>query len=202
MKSFKNEIQFQYQAVVIGVSSGGMEVLQVILQSLPADFCLPIIIVQHMHADSDNYLARSLDEKCQLTVREACEKEEIKPGVVYVAPPNYHLLVENDRSFSLSITERVNFARPSIDVLFETAAEVFGANLIGVILTGANYDGCRGLKQIKDGGGVAMVQDPATAIVDSMPREAIAMSKVDYVLPPVKIGPTLVKLAKIRARKL
>lgn len=182
-------------AVVIGASAGGANAIRTILQSLPHNFTLPVIIVQHLHPDSDDYLAQALNEKCKVTVKQASEKEKIEPGVVYIAPPNYHLLIEDDMSFSLSITERVRYARPSIDVLFETAADVFGANLIGIILTGGNNDGSVGLKRIKEMGGVAVVQDPSDAEADSMPREAIAATKVDYILSLEKIGPFLVKIA-------
>jgi len=184
--------------VVVGVSSGGMEVLFAILPSLPKKFLLPIIIVQHMHAESDNYLAKSLNDKSSLLVKEACEKEKLKPGVVYIAPPNYHLLIEKDRTFSLEVGERVNFSRPSIDVLFDSAVDVYGARLIGIILTGANYDGCRGLKRIKARGGMAVVQDPVTAEVSSMPVSALTLTEVDYILPPGEIGPALVKIASGR----
>lgn len=184
-----------FEAVVVGVSSGGMEVLFTILTSLTADFPLPIIIVQHMHAESDNYLAKSLNENCQLSVQEAGEKEKIEAGTVYIAPPNYHLLIEEDRTFSLAVTERVNFARPSIDVLFDSAVDVYGERLIGIILTGANHDGCQGLKRVKDSGGVAMVQDPVTAEVSSMPVTALTLTTVDYILSPDRIGPALAKIA-------
>ena len=114
---------------------------------------------------------------------------------IYIAPPNYHLLVEADRTFSLSIDEPVNYARPSIDVLFETAADVYKTNLIGVILTGANTDGSHGLKRIKETGGLSVVQDPSTAEADTMPRAAIAAVDVDYVLPLEEIGKVLTMLA-------
>ncbi len=189
------KINSPYKAVVVGVSSGGMEVLFTILRSMPEDFLLPIIIVQHMHAESDNYLAKSLNDKSSLLVKEACEKEKIKGGIVYIAPPNYHLLIEEDRTFSLAVSERINFARPSIDVLFDSALDVYGPRLIGLILTGANYDGCQGLKRIKEHGGVAIVQDPVTAEVSSMPISALSVTEVDYILSPAEIGPALVTIA-------
>lgn len=195
MKSKKNPGIIRYEAVVVGVSSGGMEVLSTILPQLPDDFKLPIIIVQHMHSSSDNYFAKSLDKKCQISVMEACEKDHIKGGTVYIAPPNYHLLIELDRTFTLEVSPRVNYARPSIDVLFESAVDVYGNRLIGIILTGANFDGCQGLKLIKERGGVAVVQDPETAQADSMPRQAIAVTKVDHVLPPNKIAALLLDLS-------
>jgi len=132
---------------------------------------------------------------CVLKVKFADEKELILPGRVYIAPPNYHLMIEEDRTFSLSIDEPVNFARPSIDVLFETAAEVYGQGLIGVILTGANDDGSFGLKRIKDHGGLCIVQHPDTAEVEAMPRSAIATTDVDHILPIDGMGPFLCGLA-------
>jgi two-component system chemotaxis response regulator CheB len=184
----------KYEAIVIGVSAGGLEALQTVLTPLPANFGLPLIIIQHMHPYSDNYLVHFLNEHCQLGVKEAEEKERIAPGTIYIAPPNYHLLLELDRSFSLSVSEKVNHARPSIDVTFETAADIYGSRLIGIILTGANNDGSLGLKQIKQHGGLTIVQDPKTAEVDSMPRAAIAATVVDHLLPLPKIGTFLIEL--------
>lgn len=187
-------MKLQYEAVVIGVSAGGMEALRSMLSSLPGDYTLPLIIVQHMHPNSDNFLAYYLNENCPLTVKEAEEKERLKAGIVYIAPPNYHLMIEEDRTFSLSITESINHARPSIDVLFETAADVFGSKLIGIILTGANSDGSLGLKRVKERGGLTIVQDPATAEVESMPRAAITATEVDYVLPLEQIASYLINI--------
>ena len=196
MKSPKNNKLQNYQAVVIGASAGGMKALQTILKSLPEDYGLPIMIVQHMHPESDEYMTKILNEECMLIVKQADEKESVKPGTVYFAPPNYHLLVEADKTLSLTINERVCFARPSIDVLFETAADVYGDKLIGIILTGGNYDGSQGLKRIKELSGLAIVQDPKSAEAESMPREAIAATKVDYILPLNEIGPFLFKLTQ------
>lgn len=185
-----------FEVVVIGVSAGGFKALHAILPSLPADFTFPVVIVRHQHPTSDDYLAQSLSEKCQVIVKQADEKENIKSGVVYIAPPNYHLMIEDDKTFSLSVDEQVNYTRPSIDVLFETAADVYGARSIGVILTGANIDGSSGLKKIKQRGGFAIVQHPATATVDTMPLAAIAATEVDSILPLDEICPFLVKLSK------
>jgi len=184
-----------YKAIVIGVSAGGMNALGQILPKLPADFPLPIMIVQHISPQSDTYMIRHFDSISKVIVKEADEKEEIKPGTVYFAPPNYHLLVESDFTFSLSVEERVNFSRPSIDVLFETAAEVYGDTLIGIILTGANNDGSRGLKRIKDFGGFTIVQTPANSEVSAMPEAAIKITKVDKILDLDKIAGVLVRLA-------
>ncbi len=185
----------RYEAIVIGVSAGGMNALSTILSGLPVDFALPIIIVQHMDPDSRDYLPEHLDQKCNISVKEAEEKEKITKGVAYIAPPNYHLLVEEDRTFSLSVDDWVNYSRPSIDVMFESAADVYGRRLVGVVLTGANADGSAGLKKIKKAGGLAIVQDPATAHVDIMPKAAIAASRVDHVLPLEEIPELFKKLS-------
>ncbi|MBE0647506.1 MAG: chemotaxis protein CheB [Bacteroidales bacterium] len=171
-----------YQAVVIGSSAGGLHALKTIFESLDGKFPLPVIVVQHMSPDADDYLATFLNSMKKIRVKEADEKEIPKAGVAYIAPPNYHLLMEHDGSFTLTIGERVNYARPSVDVLFETAAEFYGEDLIGIILTGANNDGSLGLKKIKEHGGLTIVQDPNEAESDTMPRTALEMAKPDHVL--------------------
>lgn len=172
----------KYEAVVIGSSAGGLNVLKRIFSGMNPTFQLPVIVVQHLSPDMDNYLPFFLDNLKKLTVKEADEKESPRSGVAYVAPPNYHLLLETDRTFTLTVEERVNYARPSIDVLFETAAEAYGDKLIGIILTGANSDGTRGLKRIKEMGGLAIVQDPEEAESVVMPRSAIENVNVDHVM--------------------
>jgi len=173
----------QYRAVVIGVSMGGVEALRVLLPGLPKDFPLPILIVHHISPDAGSGLATMLDQLCVIRVKEAEEGEHLASGTAYLAPPNYHVLVEKNGTLALSVDMPVNFARPSVDVLFESAAEAFGPALIGVILTGAGSDGSRGLRSIKDKGGLAIVQDPDDAAADLMPRSALAAVKADYILP-------------------
>lgn len=185
----------KYEAIVMGVSAGGMSALGTVLSRLPDDFALPIIIVQHLDPDSRDYLPDHLDRKCNIQVKEAEDKENIMSGVAYIAPPNYHLLLEEDRTFSLSVDDAVNYSRPSIDVMFETAADVYKKRLVGVVLTGANADGSTGLKKIKAIGGLAVVQDPATAHVDYMPKAAIASTKVDHILPLEEIASLLTELS-------
>lgn len=185
----------RFQAVVIGVSTGGVHALQKLLGQLPADFPLPILIVQHIGADSGGGLARLLDERSPLRVKEADELDQILPGCVYLAPANYHLLVERDGFLALSADPYVSFARPSVDVLFESAAAVFGPRLIGIVLTGANFDGSQGLKTIKQQGGIAIVQDPADAEARQMPLAAIAATGVDYVVALDGMVALLKKLA-------
>lgn len=182
-----------YEAVVIGSSAGGIKALTMVLSALPNDFPLPIIIVQHLHPDSDSYLAHILSSKSGLRVKQAEEKEPVEPGVVYVAPPAYHLLIEEDHTFSLSLEGPVNYSRPSVDVMFESAIYAYQGRLVGIILTGANNDGSKGLKKIKEFGGYAIVEDPDTAEVNSMPKAAIEIAPVDKILPIQQIGPYLLQ---------
>ena len=185
----------EFAAVVIGVSTGGLQALQMLLGNLPADFPLPILIVQHIGPGVGDGFARLLDERCALRVKEAEEQETVRPGTAYLAPANYHLLVEQDRALALSIDPPVSYARPSVDVLFESAAEVFGAGLIGIVLTGANFDGSRGLKKIKQLGGLAIVQDPDDAESRPMPAAALAATEVDHVVPLERMAALLQILA-------
>ncbi len=177
----------KFKAVVIGTSAGGFHALQVILGALPNDFEFPIIIVQHRMASS-NALPELLNHTTQLRVKEAEDKEPLVAGTVYVAPADYHLLVEKDGRLQLSEDERENFSRPSIDVLFESAADAFGDKLIGVLLTGASRDGAKGLGKIKAYQGCTIVQDPRTAEFKVMPQSAIAELRVDHILPLEEIS--------------
>lgn len=185
-----------YRAVVVGVSSGGVQALSQLLGALPAEFPLPILIVQHIGADAGDGLARLLDLHCRLRVKEADEQDQPAPGTVYLAPANYHLLVESDGRLALSADAPVSYARPSVDVLFESAAEVFGPALIGVVLTGANHDGSRGLARIRQRGGLALVQDPAEAEAPQMPNAALAATAVDHVASLAGIAALLVDLVE------
>lgn len=161
------------KAVAIGASAGAVQALLAILPALPARFPLPVLVVVHVPPDRDNALAPLLQAKCKLTVKEAEDKEPIEGGAIYLAPSDYHLLVEADRTLSLSTDELVNYSRPSIDVLFESAADAYGAELLGVILTGANHDGAAGLKAVRDAGGRTIVEDPAGAYATAMPLAAL-----------------------------
>ncbi len=161
-----------HRAVVIGASAGGVQALLALLPALPADFPWPIFIVLHVPADRSNVLAPLFEAQCGLEVKEAEDKETARPGVVYFAPSDYHLLVEENGDLALSSDEAINYSRPSIDVLFESAADAYGEGLIGVILTGANNDGAAGLKAVHAAGGVALVQDPAAAYARTMPQAA------------------------------
>ncbi len=141
-----------------------------------------------------------MNHRCELPVKQADEKEKILQGSVYFAPPNYHLLVEDDHTFSLTVDPAVNYARPSIDVLFETAASAYGSRLIGVILTGANSDGSLGLKKIKEMGGLTIVQAPESAEVDAMPKAAISAVRPDHVLDLEGVGSLLMDLDRQKGR--
>jgi two-component system chemotaxis response regulator CheB len=175
-----------FELVVIGTSLGGLHALETVLKGLPRQFPLPVVIVQHRSKDTIN-MAALLQRYSLLPVREVEDKEEIQPGWVYLAPADYHLLVEAGH-FALSLEAPVWFARPSIDILFESVAEAYAGRVIGVILTGASQDGARGLAKIKAAGGLAVVQSPATAESRIMPEAAIAATQVDQILPLTEIA--------------
>ena len=183
------------EAIVIGGSAGALDALAALLPALPAGCPFPVAIVVHVPANKPSYLAEVLASKTVLPVKEAEDKEPIAPGVVYIAPPNYHLLIERGRTFALSDDQVLHFSRPAIDVLFESAAEAYGDRLAGVVLTGASEDGAAGLAAIKRAGGLAIVQSPATASARPMPEAAIAAAEVDHILPVVEIAPLLAQLA-------
>jgi two-component system, chemotaxis family, protein-glutamate methylesterase/glutaminase len=166
--------EIKAEAVVIGASAGAVEALSTILPFLPIDYGLPVIIVVHVPADKKSVMAELFQAKCDIEVREAEDKEPIMGGTVYFAPPDYHLLVETTKSLSLSNDEPVFYSRPSIDVLFESAADAYGPGLIAIVLTGANQDGAKGLKAIVEAGGVAIIQNPVGAYASAMPKAAIA----------------------------
>ncbi|MCP4162873.1 MAG: chemotaxis protein CheB [Deltaproteobacteria bacterium] len=187
-----------YKTIVIGVSAGGLEALSAILPALPQDFSMAVAVVQHMKEDGDNYLPEYLNRKCRLNVLEAKEKYSLKSGSVFIAPPGYHLLIERDSTLSLTVDPPVCYSRPSIDVLFETAADAYGQSLIGVVLTGANSDGSKGLKKIRKKGGLAIVQKPDTAEAQAMPSSAIEIAGADHILPLTGIGPFLKELGRIK----
>ena len=188
--------QQPYQAVVIGGSAGATKVLKEVLPTLPKDFALPIIVCSHLHASDEGGFAKYLNDCSSVAVVEAQDKLPIGQGKVYVAPANYHLLVEKEKTFALSIDERVHGARPSIDVLFESAAHVFGGALIGILLSGANADGADGLSMISRMGGLTLVQDPSTAEHPEMPQAAIDRQAADKVLSPAEIGKSVIRLGR------
>ena len=187
----------RYEAIVIGVSAGGLAALSEILGKLPPGFPLPVIVNQHRSKNERTLLEELLQAKCPIRIRQAEEKEPIRGGVVYFAPADYHLLIEKDRSFSLTCDEPVNFSRPSIDLLFETASEAYGDRLIGVILTGYNNDGAAGIRSIRKHGGLTIAQDPAKAVFPEMPRAAIATGSVQHILAPAEITSFLLQMAEL-----
>ncbi|PXA91592.1 chemotaxis protein CheB [Caulobacter sp. D5] len=164
------------KAVVIGASAGAVQALLTILPALPASFALPVLVVVHVPPDRDNVLVSLLQAKCRLTVKEAEDKEPLVGGTVFFAPSDYHLLVETDGTLAISTDEPVNYSRPSIDVLFESAADAFGEALVGVVLTGANHDGAAGLRAVTQAGGTAIVEDPNFAHSRAMPLAALEAS--------------------------
>ena len=179
----------------MGASWGGLHAIEVLLGGLPDGFATPIAIAQHRAVDSGSgALSRMLSLRSGLDVCEAGDKDPIERGRVYLAPPDYHLLVEED-GFALSTEAHVHHSRPSIDVLFDSAADVYAERLIGVILTGANEDGAHGLERVKRRGGVTIVQDPSTAEKRTMPDAAIATGAADHVVPLEQIAPKLAELA-------
>jgi two-component system chemotaxis response regulator CheB len=177
-----------YELICIGASWGGLEAIGRVLSDISDEIEQPVVIAQHRHPDSlEGTFAQLLQSQTARVVRDAEDKLPIEPRHVYVAPPNYHLLVERGW-LALSVDEHVRHARPSIDVLFESAAHAYAEAAIGIILTGANEDGAAGLAEIKRRGGVAVIQDPAGAVRRSMPEAAIAATAADAVLPLEEIG--------------
>jgi len=190
-------MQHRYEAVVMGLSAGGMQALKIFIPALPELFSLPVAIIQHNSENSDGFLAEYLNQLGPLLVKEAEDKEPLCAGHIYLAPVGYHLLIEQNRTFSLSVDPRVNYCCPSIDVLFESAADAFRETLIGVVLTGANGDGSQGLKAIKEYGGCAVVQNPATAEKWHMPQAALDAAPVDHIVDLDGLAPLLVRLSKL-----
>ena len=183
-----------YSIVVIGTSWGGLAALIKLLGALPADFPLPIAVVQHRSKDSERLLPELLQDATDLRVCEIDDKDPLKPGTVHLAPSNYHTIID-EGSLSLTIEDYVRFSRPSIDVLFTSAADTYRSGTIGVVLTGANEDGSLGLQHIVKRGGRALVQDPRTAEIPIMPAAAIKAVPSAEVLPLEKIAPRLIELS-------
>ena len=181
-------------AIVVGASAGGVSALLTVFAALPADYAIALLCVLHLPDDRHSQLAEVFSRRLQRPVQEARDKESVVPGMIYVAGPGYHLSVERDRSLSLSQEDRVHFSRPSIDILFESAADAYGDGLVGVLLTGANEDGARGLARIKEHGGTTLIQDPPEAQVAVMPEAALALHRPDHILPLNGIGQLLAKL--------
>ena len=183
-----------FEAVVVGASAGGGKVIPEILSRLPVDYLMPVLLVQHLHSSDRERFAAHLEDEVLLAVTVPFDKQRIEPGCVYVAPAGYHMLVETDRTIALSVAEKVNWSRPSIDVLFDSAARVYGERLIAVILSGANSDGAGGMMIVKEFDGFLIAQDPSTAEVPIMPQAAIEAARIETVLAPGEIAKLLIKL--------
>ena len=188
-----------YAVVGIGTSWGGLAALTTLLGDLPGNFSLPVVVVQHRGKDSDRLLSELLQDATDMRVCEVEDKEPLTPGSVHIAPANYHVLVDNGY-LSLTVEEPVRFSRPSIDVMLTSAADTYGSGAIGVVLTGANEDGSRGLAHIVKRGGRALVQDPRTAEIPIMPVASIKAVPSAEVLPLDKLAPRLIQLSLERAK--
>ncbi len=192
----KYNINNSFKAVVIGGSAGSFQGIVKILSQLPADFPLPIIMALHRLKHVRHGFVEALSLKSALTVIEPEDKETIRKGVAYLAPANYHLSVELGNHFSLSTEEMINNSRPAIDLTLSSAAYVYRNRLVGILLSGANRDGGLGMKNIKDKGGLTLVQDPAECMIDTMPKAALALTQIDYVLSVDEITEFLKELAQ------
>ena len=170
------------KALIIGGSAGSLDVLLKVFPAIDYDITFPIVIVVHRKKGTDSLLADLLASKTSLKVKEAQEKEILLAGTIYIVPSDYHVLIENDLTFSLDTSEKVNYSRPSIDVTFHSAAEVYRDKLTCLLLSGSNSDGVNGLIEVKKFGGETAAQDPASAQVDYMPRQAVLKAKIDHVL--------------------
>jgi two-component system chemotaxis response regulator CheB len=182
------------EAVVIGASAGGVEALLSLLADLPATWRLPLVVVMHLPEGRNSLLAQVFGQRLRMPVAEAADKAVLKDGTLYFAPPSYHLSIERERVFSLSCEPPVLWSRPSIDLLMSSAADAYGASLAGILLTGANQDGAKGMRDIRLAGGLTAVQHPEDAEVATMPRAAIALHAPDFVLPLRELRDLLVQL--------
>lgn len=182
------------QAVVVGASAGGVEALSVLLPALTAPSALAVFVVLHLPRDRRSLLSSIFSRECTVPVQEAEDKQPVVPGTVYFAPPDYHLLIEAGPSLALSVDDPVNYSRPSIDVLFESAADVYRERLLGIVLTGANEDGALGLAAVQAAGGVTAVQDPASAQSAAMPTAALARVNADFTMSLEQIAALLASL--------
>ena len=186
-----------YQAIVVGGSSGGIDALLQVLPALPATLNAAVVVVLHLPRNRRSLLVDIFQPRCALPLREAQDKDALTPGSVYFAPADYHLLVDagpDGPQVALSVDAPVHFSRPSIDVLFESAADLYGDRLVGILLSGANEDGARGMQAIHAAGGLTIVQDPSSAAMPAMPQAALACIPAGHILPPADIAGFLAKL--------
>jgi two-component system chemotaxis response regulator CheB len=173
--------------LVIGGSAGSLQVILALLGAIGEDFPMPVLIVLHRNGGFESSLEELFSSRTRLPIREVEEKDPLHAGTIYLCPADYHVLLEKDHSFSLDYSERVHFSRPSIDVTFRSAADIFGPGLICLLLSGGNADGAEGMQYAQERGGLAVVQDPATADVPYMPQLAISRMKVDFIVPADEI---------------
>lgn len=178
----KDELKTTYKAIVIGGSTGSLDVLLRVLPALQPTLSFAIIIVLHRKNSGDSTLESLLASKTVIPVKEVDDKDPLQANTIYVAPADYHLLIEKDYTFSLDDSEKVNYSRPALDVTFESAADIFGSAVVGILLSGANADGTKGLAAIKKAGGTTVVQNPETAQAAFMPQQAILNATIDYIL--------------------
>jgi len=190
----RQSMRGRIDAVVIGTSAGGVEALSVLLPALPATLQVPVFIVLHLPRDRPSLLVDIFAPKSALAVREAEDKEPVSAGTVYFAPPDYHLLIDQGPQIALSTEDLVYFSRPSIDVLFESAADIYGPRLLGIILTGASQDGAAGLAAVHNAGGITVVQHPDTAQSSYMTAAALKLTAADFVLPLAEIADVIASL--------
>lgn len=191
----ENSLNKEVELLVIAGSAGSLDVILRMLPRLNSTLSFPIIIVLHRKASYDSSLADILKSRTTLHVAEAEEKDELKNGVIYLAPADYHLLIENDHTLSLDYSEKIQYSRPCIDVTMETAADVFKARLAAILLSGANSDGAWGLNTVKKAGGITAIQNPATAEVSFMPNQALQTVEIDYILETDEIAYFINKLS-------
>jgi two-component system chemotaxis response regulator CheB len=189
----------KYRMVVIGGSAGSLDVILKIVATVQNAADVAFIVVVHRAKTGDSILADLLSAQTKLAVKEVEDKEQILPGTIYIAPPDYHLLLENEYTFSLDASEKVHYSRPSIDVTFESAALVYKTTLVGILLSGANADGAMGIKTIADAGGYTIVQQPATAEVSYMPQRALSIARVNKVLEGEEIGGFLNRILNVKS---
>jgi two-component system chemotaxis response regulator CheB len=193
MQNAQNHKEPQPHVIAIGGSADGLVGLTTILQAFPRELPAAVVITQHVRRGRKSLLPRLLARRCKLQVKEAAPNEPLRPSVVYLAPPDHHLIVE-DNHLNVTTSAPVNFSRPSIDVTFHSVASRCGSRAIGVVLSGGGRDGAKCLRAMKDAGGTTIVQDPSDARVSMMPLSALAADHVDFMLPISQIGPTLVRL--------
>lgn len=196
--SLREALRLAPAAIVIGASAGAVGALQVLLPSLPRTLAAPVLVVVHVPPKRRSALVGVFADRCSLVVKEAEDKEPLNPGVVYFAPPDHHLLVERELSIALSRDDTVRYSRPSIDVLFTSAADAYGDGLLGIILTGANSDGALGLRSVIDAGGTGLVQDPQNAEAAAMPEAAIKACPEAWVMPLREMAKALAQIGRMK----